>query len=80
MTVGENVSLDCNPISDGALAGEPADINLGGDRLDSHTKPALGALLRGGRSRKRRNTDTPLDRNPSHGWNRATRLLPPERT
>ena len=67
MTVGENVSLDCDPIPDGALAGEPAAINLGADGLDGHTKPALGALLRGGRSRKRRNSDTPLDRNPSHG-------------
>ena len=66
MAVRENVSLDCDPIPDGALAWEPAGINLGADRLDGHPKPALGALPRGGRSRKRRNTDAPPDRSPSH--------------
>src|ERR1700674_1160752 len=77
MTVGEDVSLDCDPIPDRALAREPAGVDLGADRLDGHTKPPFSALVWGSRSRKRTNTDAPPDRNPSHDPNRDTWTRPP---
>jgi hypothetical protein len=67
MPVRKNISLDGDPIPDGALAGKPAGIDLGAYRLDGHPTPAFGALVRGGRRFEGRNADPPLDRNPSHG-------------
>ena len=79
MTVSEHVSLDGDPIAQGALAREPAPLDLGADRLDGDPSPALGDLDReAGRGWQRRATHPPLDRNASHWLNRATYAwLPP---